>query len=79
MYTDHFLFCGLLYNCCFDENDADTIGGIVLHEFNHMPKKGEQVTIDDFDFKVVAADTRCMQMLQVTVAKKHEINGKLSD
>ena len=67
------------FNSEFDEKSADTIGGIILQKLNHMPQKGEQVTIGNFDFKVVAADTRCMQMLQVTVAKKHKINGKLSD
>lgn len=67
------------FNCSFDENDADTIGGIVLHKFNHMPQKGELLTIGKFEFKVFVADTRRMQVLQVTVDKRHEINGKVSD
>lgn len=67
------------FNSDFDEKAADTIAGIILQKINHMPQKGEKVTIGHFDFKVVAADTRCMQMLQVTVAKKHKINGKVSD
>lgn len=67
------------FNSEFDEKAADTIAGIILQKINHMPQKGEKVTIEDFDFKVVAADTRCMQMLKVTVAKKHKVNGKVSD
>ena len=67
------------FNSKFDEKSADTIAGIVLQKINHMPQKGEKVTIGAFEFKVVAADTRCMQMLKVTVAKKHKINGKVSD
>lgn len=67
------------FNSSFDEKSADTIAGIILQKLNHMPQKGEQVTIKDFDFKVMTADTRRMQMLQVTVAKKHKINGKVSD
>jgi magnesium and cobalt transporter len=67
------------FNSDFDEDDAGTIGGIVLHKFNHMPQKGEQLTLGDFTFKVLAADKRRMQMLQVTVEKSHKINGKLSD
>ncbi|MGV2872107.1 HlyC/CorC family transporter [Colwellia sp. E150_009] len=67
------------FNSKFDEKSADTISGIILQKLHHMPQKGEQVTIGHFDFKVVAADTRCMQMLQVTVAKKHKINGRTSD
>lgn len=67
------------FNCEFDEKSADTVAGIVLQELNHMPQKGEQLTLGYFDFKVITADTRRMQMLQVTVDKKHKINGKLSD
>ena len=67
------------FNSQFDEKSADTISGIILQELHHMPRKDEQVTIGHFDFKVVSADTRCMQMLQVTVDKKHTINGKVSD
>ena len=36
------------FNCEFDEEDADTIGGIVLHEFGHMPQKGEEIAIGNF-------------------------------
>jgi magnesium and cobalt transporter len=67
------------FNCQFDEEDADTIGGIVLHQFSHMPKKGEEILVGDFKFKIVAADNRRIQTLQVTVPKDHEITGKLVD
>ena len=67
------------FNSEFDEKSSDTISGVLLQKLHHMPQKGEQVKIGHFDFKVVAADTRCMQMIQVTVAKKHKINGKVSD
>ncbi len=67
------------FNCEFDEKSADTVAGIVLQALNHMPEKGEQITLGHFNFKVLTADTRRMQMLQVTVDKEHKINGKLSD
>ena len=67
------------FNCAFDENDAGTIGGIVLHQFNHLPQKGEQLTLGNFEFKVLVADNRRIQTLQVSVDKGHEINGKMSD
>ncbi len=67
------------FNCEFDEKSADTVAGIVLQALNHMPEKGEQITLGQFNFKVLTADTRRMQMLQVTVDKEHKINGKLSD
>jgi magnesium and cobalt transporter len=67
------------FNSQFDEKSADTISGVILQELHHMPQKDEQVTIGNFDFKIVSADTRCMQMLQVTVDKEHKVNGKTSD
>ncbi|KGJ93001.1 HlyC/CorC family transporter [Colwellia psychrerythraea] len=67
------------FNSDFDEANADTIGGIVLRQFNHMPQKGELFRLGNFEFKVLVADSRRMQMLQVSVDKDHEINGKVSD
>ncbi len=67
------------FNSQFDEKSADTIAGIILKKLNHMPQKGEKVSLGPFEFKVLAADTRRLQMLQVTVAKKYKINGKVSD
>lgn len=64
------------FNSQFNDENADTIGGVVLHQFGHMPKKGEQVTIGNFEFKVFSADSRRIQVLQVTVAKEQEISAK---
>jgi len=67
------------FKTAFNEDDADTISGIVLHQFGHMPKKGEIVTIDEFEYKITAADTRRIQTLQVTVPKDYKVNGKNTD
>jgi hemolysin (HlyC) family protein len=67
------------FNSNFDDTSADTIGGIVLRQFNHMPQKGELFRLGNFEFKVLVADSRRMQMLQVSVDKGHEICGKVSD
>jgi magnesium and cobalt transporter len=69
----------LYFNAQFDEEDADTIGGVVLHQFGHMPKRGEEITINDFEFKVFSSDNRRIQQLQVTVPKDHPVTGKASD
>lgn len=67
------------FNCEFDEAEADTIGGIILHQFAHMPQKGEEINIGDFNFKIVAADNRRIQTLQLTLPKDYEITAKASD
>lgn len=53
----------------FDEEDADTIGGIVLHAFGHMPERGESIQLGDLTFKVSKANSRRLLQLQVIKAK----------
>jgi len=67
------------FNTDFDENDADTIGGVVLHQFGHMPKKGELVMIGDFEFKITAGNNRRIQTLHIIIPKAHKITGKIVD
>ncbi|QBY05387.1 CBS domain-containing protein [Thalassotalea sp. HSM 43] len=67
------------FNSGFNEEEADTIGGIVIHGFGHMPKRGESTSLDKFKFKVVSCDRRRIQQMQVTVPEGHTINGKLAD
>lgn len=53
--------------------EADTIGGLVLHQFGHLPKRGETATIQGFEFKILHADNRRVRLLRVTVLNKpHE-------
>lgn len=49
----------------FDDEEFDTIGGIVLKAFGHLPERGEQVGIEDLEFKVLNADSRRVRLLQV--------------
>jgi magnesium and cobalt transporter len=53
----------------FDEEQADTIGGIVLNSFGHMPAKDESIIINDIEFKVNNADGRRLIQLKVTLPK----------
>ncbi len=50
----------------FSDEEFDTIGGIVTQHFGHLPAKDEQIDIDGFSFKVLAADNRRLRLLQVT-------------
>jgi magnesium and cobalt transporter len=49
----------------FSDEEFDTIGGLVLKRFGRVPKRGEQVTMDGFTFKVVRADSRRLHLLEV--------------
>ena len=52
----------------YGDEEFDTIGGLVMHAFAHMPKRGETVRIGDFLFKVLRASNRRIHLLQVTRA-----------
>ncbi|MGB6976712.1 MAG: transporter associated domain-containing protein, partial [Gammaproteobacteria bacterium] len=56
----------------FSDEAADTIGGLVLHKFGHLPKRGEITTIEGFEFKVLHADNRRVRLLRVTVPNKSQ-------
>jgi len=50
----------------FSDQEFDTIGGLVMHQFGRLPKRGESVSIEGFDFKVLRADRRRIDLLRVT-------------
>ena len=47
------------------DEDYDTIGGLVLHSFGRLPKRGESVVVGPFKFTVLRADSRRLYSLQV--------------
>ena len=49
----------------FSEEEFDTIGGIVLKAFGHLPELGEQVDIEGLRFEVLNADSRRVRLLRV--------------
>ncbi len=55
-----------------DDDEFDTIGGIIVHRLEHMPKKGEKVEIGKFCFEVLKADSRRVHLLKVKVKKNKE-------
>ena len=61
--------CPAKFGTVFSDQDFDTIGGLVLKRFGRVPKRGEQVTMDGFTFKVVRADSRRLHLLEVAPRK----------
>jgi magnesium and cobalt transporter len=49
-----------------DEEEFDTIGGVVLKEFGHLPRRGESVEFGGLRFTIANADNRVIRLLQVT-------------
>ena len=49
----------------FDDEEYDTIGGLILHELGHLPRRGERLEFDGFAFKVTRGDRRRIHAVEV--------------
>jgi magnesium and cobalt transporter len=49
----------------FSDDEFDTIGGLLMHQLGRLPRRGESFMFGDFDFKVLRADRRRLDMLRV--------------
>ncbi len=54
----------------FTREEADTIGGLVIHELGHLPVRGEKVILAGVQFTVARADNRRLHTLMVTRIKE---------
>lgn len=54
----------------FDEEEFDTISGLVTKEFGHLPEREESTTIHDYVFKVLNSDSRRINLLHLSVPSK---------
>lgn len=55
------------FNSGFSDDDYDTLAGMLMKYFGHLPKRGESVMIDRFLFKVMSADSRRIKQVQVVL------------
>jgi hemolysin (HlyC) family protein len=53
------------FNCDLDDELYDTIGGLVMHELGRLPRRGETLQFDGFEFRVIKADRRRIDSVQV--------------
>ena len=55
------------FNTQFVDEEVDTIGGLIMQAFGYLPKRGEEITLENLHFKVTSADSRRIIQLRVTV------------
>lgn len=53
------------FNVDLENNDCDTIGGLVVQRLEHFPKKGEKLEMDNFLFEVLRADNRRVHLFKL--------------
>jgi magnesium and cobalt transporter len=54
------------FECGYSEDEFDTMGGLVMSAFGHLPKRNEVTEIGAFRFRIVNADSRRIHLLRVS-------------
>lgn len=49
-----------------DDEEYETVGGLVMHELERLPRRGESLEFEGFAFKVVRGDRRRIHTVEVT-------------
>ena len=52
------------FNTDLSDEEYDTIGGLVIDAFGHLPKRGEMIEFAGFNIKVLRADQRRIHLLR---------------
>jgi magnesium and cobalt transporter len=60
------------FKAALPEGQYDTVAGLVIKQFGRMPRRGESVTLGDFEFRVLRTDRRRIDSLRVTAPASFE-------
>ena len=55
------------FSAQLDTNEFDTIGGLLMQHFGHVPQRDEEVVLDNYQFKILHADHRRIHVLQLVI------------
>ncbi|MDI1252010.1 transporter associated domain-containing protein [Thermomonas sp.] len=55
------------FSADFDDDEYDTIGGLITDAIGHLPEAGEELTLGRFVFRIARADARRLHALHVGV------------
>lgn len=51
----------------FSDEEFDTIGGLLMQQFGHVPQRNEEAKLGNYQFKVLNADNRRIHLLRMSV------------
>jgi len=51
----------------FKDDEFDTLGGLLVHQLGHVPKRGEKVSLNRFNFTVLRTDSRRIELLKLVL------------
>ncbi|MGA8260223.1 MAG: transporter associated domain-containing protein [Arenicellales bacterium] len=55
------------FHTVYDDTEIDTLGGLVIQNLGHVPRRGEKLRIDQFRIEVLHSDSRRIYLLKVVV------------
>jgi magnesium and cobalt transporter len=55
------------FNTDYSNEDYDTVGGLIMQAFGHLPKREETIRVDDFEFRVLHVNNRRIGLLELRV------------
>jgi len=55
------------FDANLEEEEFDTVGGLIMKGFGHLPSRGESIELDGFQFTVLRSDNRRIHLLQLTL------------
>ncbi|HSP01766.1 MAG TPA: transporter associated domain-containing protein [Thioalkalivibrio sp.] len=60
----------------YSEEEFDTIGGLVVNRFGHVPKRGDELAFDRFQVRVLRADNRRVHLLEMRLQETPEVSSE---
>ena len=57
----------------FSDESFDTLSGLLIQRFGHVPKRGEMLTFGNFTFEVLHADKRRVHLVEVSLLPVDEV------
>jgi magnesium and cobalt transporter len=55
------------FTAALSDEEFDTVGGLLMKSFGHLPQRNEITVIDGFEFRVLYSDSRQVHLLRLSV------------
>ncbi len=59
----------------FNDDDYNTVGGLIMHQLGRLPKRNEVVTLDNLRIQVLRADSRRVHTLLIDQQRRLPLDG----
>ncbi len=60
------------FNTQLEDEEFDTIGGLLMKDFGHLPQRNETATINGFKFRVLYSDSRQVHLLRLSIIESKD-------